>query len=206
LGKKPFNRPHLRLPSAPATTSFTSTLAGGGRKKFKLHDRATHGARLKNEFETALPPDEEEHAIIRVEFQSEPGFDLELKSLDSTRKGGFELLNVRSGAGGVTFATVLIPRRQLKRFRKLFTEYISKNTKKGSPAHQALVESIAVIRRAGLRSFWTDPESDFPKGADPLWLRCGCAGRLRTERGSAQSLARLAWPRATGRSPSSIES
>ncbi|MBI5544393.1 MAG: hypothetical protein HY901_10915, partial [Deltaproteobacteria bacterium] len=148
MAKKPFNRPHLRVPFDPTTSRFTSVQAGGGKKKFKQHDRASHGAKLQNEFENALPPDEEQDAVIRVEFLSEPGFDLEIQSLDSVRKGGYELLNVRPGAGGVTYATVLIPRKSLKHFRALFSEYIAKNTRKGSPAHQALVESIGTIRRA----------------------------------------------------------
>lgn len=170
MAKKLFNRPHLRVPFAPSTSRFTSVQAGGGRKKFKQHDRASHGAKLQNEFENALPQDEEEDAVIRIEFQSEPGFDLELKSLDSARKGGFELLNVRRGAGNVTFATVLVPRKQLKHFRTLFADYIAKNSKKGSPAHQALVESIATIRRAGLQSLWTDPPDEFPTGKEPVWV------------------------------------
>jgi hypothetical protein len=152
---------------------FTSTRAGGGKPRFKQHDRAEHGRRLSDEFEQALPPEEEEDAIVRVEFESEPGFDLQLQSLDSTRKNGFELLSVRVdsdvGRGDTTIATAQIPRAKLKHFRKIFEEYIFQNTRRGSPKHQVLVESIAKIRRAGLRSIWTDVIDEFPVTNDPIW-------------------------------------
>jgi hypothetical protein len=81
---------------------------------------------LKAEFEDALPPGEDEARVFRFEFESEPGFTLELESLESERKG-IELLNVRRAADTM-FAAVLLPRG-----------------KNNNPANKSLVESAARV-------------------------------------------------------------
>ena len=166
---KPFNRPHLFIRKLPDTSLFTSPKAGGGGIKTKAQDRAKHGAHLKNQYEAELARIEEDETLaLRFEFESEPGFDLKFQSLDSER-AGIELLAVREVAE-TTFATVLIPRDRLGHFIKLFEEYLTKTRgKKNNPANKDLVESIANVRRASVRSLWTDPEERFPSGDGPFW-------------------------------------
>ncbi len=74
-------------------------------------------------------------------------------------------------------ATVFVPDGRLKEFQKLVEGYLdpSKDTTKG-PKNQALVSSTDSIRRAVMRSFWTDTEA-FPAENEPIWwevwLRAG---------------------------------
>ncbi|MDC0711002.1 S8 family peptidase [Stigmatella sp. ncwal1] len=173
---KPFNRPHLFIRKQPDTSPFTSPGSGGGSSRSKARDRATHGAQLKNEFTAALPPKEDEARVFRFEFEGEPGFALELKSLESEHKG-IELLNVRR-AGDTMLATVLVPRGKLGHFLGLFEDYLTKTRgTKNNPANKSLVESISHVRRASVRSLWTDPLERFPSGEAALWWEVWLRGR-----------------------------
>lgn len=166
---KPYNQPHLMVRKAPETQGFTSVSAGGGREKRKERDPNVHGKKLKAEFEAAVAAAEDASRPVKVEFQSEAGFDLKLKSLDSTKQGGIELLSVREN-GDVTFATVLIPPDQLKHFRTLFEKYINEKTPKGSPRNAALLNSISTVRRAALQSVWTELEAELPQPGARTWF------------------------------------
>ncbi|QSQ21407.1 S8 family peptidase [Pyxidicoccus parkwayensis] len=165
--------PHLFVEVRPESLRFTSPKAGGGGIRTKGRNRAAHGAHLKAQFEAALPSDDEDDLLtLRFEFESEPDFDLKLESLEVESKG-IELLNVRHvvlPTGTVTLATVLVPRGQLKYFLKLFEDYLTRTRGKNQqPANKSLVESIAHVRRASVRSLWTDPGASFPEEDGPLW-------------------------------------
>ena len=166
---KPFNRPHLFIQQLPGTLRFTSPQSGGGGLRTKAQDRAVHGAHLKAQFEASLPSeDESESLALRFEFESEPGFDLKLQSLESEREG-IELLSIRQAAAA-TLATVLVPRNKLGHFLKIFEDYLTKTRgPKNNPANKALVESIANVRRASVRSLWTDPDNRFPPEGSLFW-------------------------------------
>lgn len=189
-----FNRPHLFIRKLPDTSLFTSPKTGGGGIRTKAQDRAKHGAHLKAQYEAELARIEEDEPLaLRFEFESEPGFDLKLQSLESER-AGIELLAVRQ-IGVTTFATVLVPRDKLGHFIKLFEEYLTKTRgKKNNPANKDLVESIANVRRASVRSLWTDPDERFPLGEGSfwweVWLR-GTQGTIETFQAAARQ-ARLA--------------
>jgi hypothetical protein len=161
--------PHLFVQKRPESLRFTSPKAGGDRFRTKRQDRAAHGAHLKAQFEAALPSDDEDDSLaLRFEFESEPDFDLKLESLEVERKG-IELLNVRQ-AGAVTLATVLVPRPQLGYFIKIFEDYLTRTRGKNQqPANKPLVDSIANVRRASVRSLWTDPGESFPEEEEALW-------------------------------------
>ncbi|MFT3840757.1 MAG: S8 family peptidase [Myxococcaceae bacterium] len=166
---KPYDRPHLVVRTSPLTQGFTSVSAGGGRAKRKDRDPSIHGKKLEKQFEHAVGDADDTGRPVRVEFQSEAGFDLQLKSLDSSKENGIELLAVRQD-GDVTFATVLIPADQLKRFRKTFEQYINEQTKAGTPRHAALLNSVAAIRRAALKSVWTELECGIPDADEHAWF------------------------------------
>jgi hypothetical protein len=179
---KPFNRPHLFIRQPPDAAPFTAPGSGGGSTRSKARDRAAHGAHLQAEFEAALPSEEDGARAFRFEFESEPGFALELESLESERKG-IELLNVRR-AGDTTLATVLIPRDKLGHFLVIFEDYLGKTRgKKNKPANRSLVESISHVRRASVRSLWTDPGERFPSGEGELWWEVW----LRGNQGAVES-------------------
>lgn len=144
---KPRIRRHLFIRDAPHRERFTSVHAGGRKRRVKVQDRGAHARELEAEFDTATADAEEADRPVRIDFLSEPGFELALASLDSTRPGTYELLSVRHD-GDVTIATVLVERKGIKHLRKAIEEYAGKDTRKGLPAHERLVANIAAIRRA----------------------------------------------------------
>ena len=71
---------------------------------------------------------------VYLEFYSEPGFDLALKSLEAW-KSGIRLLNVRkegSGAQETTRATVYVPREKSAYFLRRVTAYANEQTRRGN--------------------------------------------------------------------------
>ena len=114
---------------------------------------------------------------VYLEFASEPGFDLVLKSLES-RKAGIKLLNVTcEGAAGeeTTRATVYIPTEKSGHFLKKALEYASgenppKKDGTTTPKNGPLIESIGDVRAAILEaSFWQDSQDRLPSAA-PEWV------------------------------------
>lgn len=102
-----------------------------------------------------------------LDFQSDPGFKLQLQSLE-IRGSGIELLNSRI-VDQVMHGTVFIPEGKTGIFLRKFEKYATENTTKGIPRHKALTESITAIRLGALESFWTDAGA-FPQEQDtPLW-------------------------------------
>jgi len=159
------------------------TYPGSGRDNLRLpdrDDREGHGQKLigairsveqevKAQAERA--PSKKHPKGIVVDFQSDPGFELKLDSLDSRQRGcELELLNSRVDNDNVMHATVFVPEGSIGAFVRKFESYTKEDTKKGRPKNRKLVESITDLRRAVLEtSFWNDT-SEFPSDRDePLW-------------------------------------
>jgi len=118
---------------------------------------------------TAQPTAEKPKGVV-LDFQSDPKFKLQLKSLESDRSG-IELRNSRVDASGIMHATVFIPDGKVGLFVRKFEAYAdpAKDSPKGKPKNNDLVASIGHIRVAALESFWMDA-GEFPKEkAQPLW-------------------------------------
>lgn len=173
---------HIHIREAAQTEEYV--YAGGGRATLRLpqRDRKTHAERLLSQLDTvraeakALKRDVSAWAVpakagIHLEFESEPGFDLELKSLDDRRPGGIELVAVRESPDteGATLATVYVPAGKLAGLERKIHKYQSEETQGGKPWHRKLVEKISHIRLAQLRSFWTDREDLFPDTHESIW-------------------------------------
>ena len=107
-----------------------------------------------------------------VEFESPPGFDLKLQSLENKQQR-IELLNVRYAVAEtdepIQFATVFIPDGALKHFLDRFHQYAEQTTEKGEPRHKELVDRIATLRKATLRALWTDTEDTYPADGVVIW-------------------------------------
>ncbi|WP_425395417.1 S8 family peptidase [Aeoliella sp.] len=169
--------PHLVLRNTGETKTYTST-SGGGSAPFKTpprDDRHSHGTGIVSSIRTAVADsspdieddDESERPEgITLEFESDPGFALKIESLERERSG-IELVNVRED-GGKMFAVVFMPTSKAAMFLRIFERYIDEEADSGAPKNQALVESISFVRRATLRSFWTDSKP-FPSQADSIW-------------------------------------
>ncbi|MBE3039648.1 MAG: S8 family peptidase [Chloroflexi bacterium] len=105
---------------------------------------------------------------------SDPGFELSLDSLEN-RKQGIEVACVRE-ENGISVATVHVPAGEMSFFLERIEKYETENTKWGKPKNARLIESIANIKLAAVRSFWTDEKDLYPQDDQAVWwevwLRC----------------------------------
>lgn len=178
------DRPHIVVPTPPATESFTPislavTPKGGGFGG----NRPAHGQRLTSEFESAFTQsnDDGENKGTYITFVSFPGLELALESLESHRSGEQpELMAVQeeqNADGLVVTATVFIPDGKKEFFLKKLEQYVATaEVEAGKPKNAALIEGIASIRLATIRQLWTDPADEFPALQTQLrwwevWLR-----------------------------------
>lgn len=178
------DRPHIVVPTPPASEPFTLVGPGGGSDKPAFGgSRPAHGKRLTDEFEKAWTPseDEIETSGTYITFVSFPDLELAIESLESRRSGiQPELVAVQEEStadGDVSRATVFIPDGKKEFFLKKLEQYVA-TTKviEGKPDNAALIEGIASIRRATIRELWTDPANEFPTDQTQLrwwevWLR-----------------------------------
>ena len=107
-----------------------------------------------------------------VTFESWPGFELALKSLDPLRRRAPELLAVHDqnvGEDRVQFATVHVPGGGLGYFLKRLDEYATEDTHTGKPKNANMVERVAAVRLATIREIWTDDRESFPGPHDAFW-------------------------------------
>ncbi len=191
-------RQHIELPDRfTETAQYVYPKPVRGSSQRAARTPAHHGASLLGQIariRTQLPQLESDRETIGLaeasgivlEFESEPGFPLALKSLDR-RSAGIELLSVRS-RGNVTWATVFVPEGQLGKFERLIEDYRTKlHQRWQTPLNETLVANISSIRRAVLDSLWTDPEP-LPGGHTPCWWEVW----LRDDEGATEQFTRVA--------------
>lgn len=184
------NLPHIKVLQPTDTIKFTTTQSGGSAPSFPPRNRATHGQQIKQKLEQAWQDSENEVAVTHstrtgtyIEFQSAPGFDIKIKSLDDLRKG-IRLCNVRQeetlkadGSKEVTsYITTFVPNDQKQVFFDKIEAYLTEETKNGNPKNKDLLEGIDDLRKAILvESFWTDDKTLIPddnaKEWCEIWLR-----------------------------------
>jgi hypothetical protein len=202
--------PHIELRTPPLSERFTTPQSARSSVSLPARNRAEHGARLKEELQRASEQAEEIIAArkditpvergIYIEFESDPGFSLQLDSLDN-RRSGIELVAVShiepsEGQQDVVKATVFVREGRLEVFLKKIEQYLQEETKKGTPRNKPLIESISEIRLATIRALWTDA-SPFPALDQPIWweawLRVGDSqeDRIRILEAFQQETARV---------------
>ena len=179
--------PHLLLITPPQTSLYTTNITGRAGASNPVRERSKHGQYLKNQLSRAWGAAEKELAVshssrkgIYLEFASDPGTELVIKSLES-RTQKIRLLNVRkfensnllkedSDNSEPMLATVFVPNSQKEFFVRKLESYLNENTNSGKPKNSTLVESIGDIRKALLvKSFWVEPHAQPPKD-DPEWI------------------------------------
>jgi len=182
---------HLRLTGPSEEIQYTST-SGGPKTKLPTRNRQTHGAYIQSKLRTAWEESENEFATyhserngIYLEFQSSPGFEMAVKSLENLQQG-IRLCNVRvetiqldtpsSATKTIIFATVYIPNSKRKEFFSKVEKYLKEDTNKGNPKNAPLLESIDELRKALLiKSFWLDDSTLIP-GEDQSWCEVWLRG------------------------------
>jgi hypothetical protein len=179
---------HLFLAGPTNRTDFSSPRRGGSSHRLRSRDRQAHAAQITHKLEAAWQTAKERQVVahaerngVYLEFRSEPGFDLVLKSLESIR-AGIRLLNVKvEGPVGeeTTKATVFVPLTKEAHFIKKIREYANQDTVRRNretgveigrtPKHATLVNSISDVIAAILESFWQDAPERLPNEG-PDWI------------------------------------
>lgn len=139
-------------------------------------DRLTHGQYLSSLYSDLVGQFEAQRAQIEnpitedvgiyVEIVSAPGCELPLESLDTSRD--FKLRSCRK-EDGHEVALIFIPESRRDVFKRKLEQYLDpERDGKGGPRNHNLIDSIAEIKLADLRSFWTDDPVRFP-GEQTVW-------------------------------------
>lgn len=176
--------PHIIVPIDPRPEPFQGVGSSrNGDDRNPIANPNEHGRRLSRELKEALeaasPNGEIEREGTYITFESFPGLELALNSLDPRLRGEHpELVAVRkvaSAEGEIFEATVYIPDGQKQYFVKKLNQYVETSTE-DKRKNANLVEGIKRIGRATVRELWTDPDEEFPDADNvaqwwELWLR-----------------------------------
>jgi hypothetical protein len=170
------DRPHIVVPAEPRSEPFTIPASGGGNDGSGfLGDRRQHGSTLVQQYENAVavPAGTPTVGGTYISFQSFPGLELALESLDVQRAGEQpELVAVReadSKDGTIQIATVYIPDGKKQYFLKRLTQYVESSSEPHA-RNATLVEGIQSIHRATIRELWTEADESFPTDpSEPKW-------------------------------------
>jgi hypothetical protein len=199
----PRNRKHIIVPDKPTAEPYRPH----GRdidtpKPPAPASRPTHGRALKQALESAVAEAHRRRTDagfqvhgaepgLYVQFESQPGVPLKLSSLEDARQG-IELVAVshvdRDGAEPrrIERATVFVPEGKVKHFVARFESYAKTTPKaKGERRHEDMIDPVAALRLATLRSLWTDATEVYPADYKAIWWEVW----LRRQDGS--ELARL---------------
>lgn len=193
--------PLLFLQGPTRSGRFTSPQQGGSSIRLCPRDRATHAAYISNKLQDAWQTAEERQAVAHAErhgvyldFYSEPGFDLSLKSLDA-QGSGIRLLNVRKNTTDsqeTTIATVFVPNTKRTYFLRKVEAYATEqvpNIEGVKPKNAKLVESISDVRLSVLQSFWQDSEDLLPAD-EPDWIEAWVSSAEPTVVNAFETLCR----------------
>lgn len=181
------DRKHIILTKPPRVDKYTPHGKKITPKDFERPaNRQLHGAKLTRELTGVVAEAElRSHAAgvsvtgsvpgVYVQFESQPGVDLQTSTLDA-QKQGVELVAVREvllGADGdkrVQVATVFVPLGSVKHFITKFAKYSSPLPKKKfEHRHEEMLDRIATLRLATLRALWTDDPSYYPHDGEATW-------------------------------------
>lgn len=199
----PRNRKHIIVPGKPTAEPYTPH----GRKidipkPPAPASRPAHGKALKRALESAVVEAHQRrndagfqvHGAepgLYVQFESQPGVPLKLSSLEDARQG-IELVAVshtqteEAEPRRIERATVFVPEGKVKHFVTRFESYAKTTPKsKGERRHEDMLDPVAALRLATLRSLWTDATEVYPADHERIWWEVW----LRRQDGS--ELARL---------------
>jgi len=113
---------------------------------------------------------------LYVQFESPPGVPLNIASLEN-RIQRIEVVAVTSRAGvdqddgpPIEQATVFVPEGKVSHFLKRFEDYAKTTPKvKGERRHEDMLDRVADLQLATLRSLWTDATTAYPADDEKIW-------------------------------------
>lgn len=168
---------NLFLHDTISRIDYTNPQKNVSRFKSPARDAGYHGTNIQRQLDVAWRRYQEEltrrQAVavparegMYLEFESAPGFELKVKSLEDLR-ANVRLLNVRTltvGENTVQRATIFVPHDKRAHFLKK-TEAYTESGKKNKP----LIASIEEVRQAVLESFWQGDAAWMPTADIPVW-------------------------------------
>ncbi|MFO1158489.1 MAG: S8 family peptidase [Reyranellaceae bacterium] len=183
----PRNRKHILVPGPPTVEAYKPH--GRSIKRTKPappSSRATHGKALESSLKAAVVEGSqrrdqagiEVHGAVPglyVQFESQPGAPLQVTSLEDLRQG-IEVVAVSHSKTEepeprvVERATVFVPDDKVKHFLTRFESY-SKTTpkKERERRYEDMIDPVATLQLATLRSLWTDTSEAYPKEDETIW-------------------------------------
>ena len=197
----PRNRRHILITDPPRAEAFTTRRSSRPKAFQRPADRAAHARQLTVALTRAIQQGMAGRSQVvqaqqgqpgcLVAFRAPRGVELNLRSLEN-KHAGVELRGVARSGGlddkeFIETATVFIPQESGAHFLDKFGQYATQQTQKGHPKNRDLVDRIAAIDLAAIRSLWTDAPDDFPTDDAPIWWEVW----LRSD-GERQELQRLA--------------
>lgn len=167
---------NLFLSDTVSRVNYTNPQQNGPRFRLPTRDAGQHGATIRRQLDVAWQRYQEEvtnrQAVavptregMYLEFESAPGFDLKIKSLEDLR-AGVRLLNVRTiilGEHTVQRATIFVPHDKRAHFLNKTVAYME------SGKNKPLLASIEEVRQAVLESFWQGDTAWMPTAEVPVW-------------------------------------
>jgi len=191
------DRQHIQVPAGRWRTREVYTPHGGRGPSQKpdppASGRPTHGKSLADAIEGAAPRATQlrEAAAVDIagatpgmylEFESFPGWDLALQSMEKRRakdpRRHIELVAVTEhieNEGDTEVRTqraaVFVPDGEVGHFLGQLEKYVDTSPKKPrGRRHENVYDRVASVRLAALRALWTDVEEAFPESAnDTIW-------------------------------------
>lgn len=191
-------KPHLLVNGVGSREDFQSR-SRGRSPEVALQDRHQHGTALAQQYANVLVRHEARQAEPLVPVTDETGIYVEIVGfsgielpLDRLDNKDFHLRSCTKIDDQET-AVVFIPESRRNAFLAKVSRYLDKNSpKSGLPLNQPLIDSIAEIKLADLRSFWTDAQELFPEAADqPVWWELWLKKRA-TDLSASEVAAQLA--------------
>ncbi len=181
---------HIFLHDSGVQSDYTSPQAGRSSLVFPPRNRAKHAEALRNKLDAAWKKAKKVYMSrsavslptregVYLEFESEPGYELNTQSLEDKR-AGIRLLNVRSfktsaeSDSNVVRATVFVPHGKEQVFLHKIKQYELEDTPGKKPKHEKLLAGIRNIRLAVVESFWQDSPGLMPQNTQvwcEIWLK-----------------------------------
>lgn len=117
---------------------------------------------------------------LYLEFESFPGLDLELQSMEKRAtkdsKRHIELVAAKKESANpeganTQYATIFVPETEIQHFLDQLDRYANPSPKKkGERRHEKVYDRIASIRKAVLQALWTDDPQLYPSvETEPIW-------------------------------------